>query len=200
LERRAEQQAYQRLLSSHKEYNNGIESEPNPEDDENGDDSLTPSLVINIFLSILLTGFSTYWVLRNFQTPDFLSFNRNNKGKNQPSYPGNPSPSKDAVFVLISIATGIVVGVAEVVVYASYLRKVREAKRKEKNKKEKKVLIQSSLGDDEHNGGMKERSPLDRKDEETQQDKEEIWGKGINGGVRRRVKERWEKEKIQQHG
>jgi hypothetical protein len=26
-------------------------------------------------------------------------------------------------------------------------------------------------------------------------DQEEIWGKGINGGVRRRVREKWEKEK-----
>lgn len=28
--------------------------------------------------------------------------------------------------------------------------------------------------------------------------KEEIWGKGVNGGVRRRVREKWEKENGQE--
>jgi TMEM199 family protein len=110
------------------------------------------------------------------------------------------------VFVLISIAIGIVVGVAEVVVYASYLRRVREAKRKEESLKERKAFVQtvhisgsSDDGDDDHRTGGKgedddhgemARESLGRDDPK----KEEIWGRGINGGMRRRVKERWGRE------
>ena len=36
------------------------------------EDTLTPSLVVNIFLSVLITGFSVYWALTSFQAPLLL--------------------------------------------------------------------------------------------------------------------------------
>jgi hypothetical protein len=161
-------------------------------------------VVINIFLSIILTGFSVFWALRNFRTPDFFTLSSvspsassgSGEEKGSGGYPGNPSPSKDALFVLISIAVGIVVGIAEVVVYVGYLRRVKEAKRRERTKKERKEIISSNHLSESHRGdegedGNEEEQPEQKQD----QDKEEIWGKGTNGGLRRRVREKWEKSK-----
>ena len=87
----------------------------------------------------------------------------------------------------MSLATGIVVGVAEVVVYSGYLRKVKIAREKESGRKERKEVLQSDMfGDDVLKGGMEG----DREVEE----KEQIWGRGTNGGMRRRVREKWERE------
>lgn len=89
----------------------------------------------------------------------------------------------EPVFVLISMFVGLLVGVAEVVVYAAYLRKVAQAKAKEKSFKERKEVIK----DDDTSSG-----PSNGVAAQVDQTKEEIWGKGVNGGVRRRVRERWE--------
>lgn len=79
----------------------------------------------------------------------------------------------------------MVVGVAEVVVYAAYWRKAEAAKEKERKVVEKKVVIGEYIGgiygDDD---GM--AIPVG-----TTGEKVEIWGKGVNGGARRRLKERW---------
>lgn len=68
--------------------------------------------------------------------------------------------------------------------------------------KERKAFVRtvhlsgfSDDGDDDHRAGVKGeeddhemvRESLGRDDPK----KEEIWGRGINGGMRRRVKERW---------
>jgi hypothetical protein len=86
--------------------------------------------------------------------------------------------------VLLSLGVGVLVGVAEVVVYSGYLRKVKEAKGRERGRREVKEVV------------------LEREEEKVVRDamvgqegeKEEIWGKGVNGGMRRRVREKWEKE------
>lgn len=86
--------------------------------------------------------------------------------------------------VLLALGSGIVVGVAETAVYAAYLRKVGEARGKEATRGERKVLVGRQevwgKGKGEGDGDVKEI---------------EIWGRGVNGGVRRRVRERWDKEK-----
>lgn len=88
--------------------------------------------------------------------------------------------------VLVSLGVAIVVGIAEVVVYAGYLRKVKESREKERRIREKKVVVGSERvggkgGKDEGEGGL-------------EVEKEEIWGRGINGGMRKRVREKWERE------
>lgn len=83
--------------------------------------------------------------------------------------------------VFISLAAAVVVGVAEVVIYAAYLRKVKVAREKEGRIVEKKRVgfVVDGKVDDEVKG-------VDVGE------KEEIWGRGVNGGVRRRVREKWE--------
>ena len=79
----------------------------------------------------------------------------------------------------------LVVGVAEVVVYAAYWRKAEAAKAKERKVIEKKVVIGEYKGDID--GTDHDRSvPVG-----TTAEKVEIWGKGVNGGARRRLRERW---------
>ena len=72
--------------------------------DEEKDD-ITPSLVFNILISIVMCG-AAVWVMTRWWRSDGLR-------------------------VLMSLATGIVVGVAEVVVYSGYLRKVKMARERE---------------------------------------------------------------------
>lgn len=148
---------------------------------------ITPSLVINIFMSVILCGFATFWALKNFQTPSFLSWILlSPTGKrNRVNNPGGPTTttSKDPVFVLISMFVGLVVGVAETVVYAAYVRKVKYAKDAERKVKERKEVVSSV----EVGGNDESRYGVDGGGEE-----EVIWGKGVNGGVRRRVREKWE--------
>lgn len=86
----------------------------------------------------------------------------------------------------MAMFVGIVVGVAEVGVYAAYLRKVRIAKDQEKKLVERKEVV--SLPADEGTGSKGATKII------TETESEEIWGKGLNGGVRRRVQERWRKE------
>lgn len=84
--------------------------------------------------------------------------------------------------VLVSLLVAVVVGVAEVTVYAGYLRKVRESKQKERKIREKKVVMST-----EEVSASKDDQLVDEKDTE------EIWGRGKHGGMRRRVREKWEK-------
>lgn len=128
--------------------------------EEEEEDPISPSLVLNILLSIVLCAVAVFYVSRWW--------------------------ASDGIRVLLSLAAGLVVGVAEVTVYAGYLRKVKEARVKERKKKEKKVLIGEYKG------------PGDEGDANSvilqEGEKEIIWGKGKHGGMRRRVREKWEKE------
>ncbi|EFQ97507.1 hypothetical protein MGYG_00547 [Nannizzia gypsea CBS 118893] len=185
------------FASSSSRTHNGAKPSVLMENDES--DPITPSLVLNILVSILFTGFATYWGLSNFRIPKLSTLlpwsERPSSPTNDPHtyyyYPHAPSSQPFRVFV--SLFVGILVGVAEVVVYASYLRKVENAKAKEKAKVEKKVFI----GLVEDNPRDEDRDPAKLSTSVSFEDgeKEEIWGKGINGGARRRVREKWrEKE------
>jgi len=193
LQAAAEEEAYNRLLSPSSSTAHGPSPIFSSSDGRNIDDSgsdndpLTPSLVVNIFLSVLLCGFSTFWALTNFQTPSFLSF-----AKSKPAA-GTVSQAVEPAFVLISILVGILVGVAEVVVYAAYLRKVAQARAKEKAVKERKEVVRSVTDDDWDDEEIQESEQREKAetDDNGGRETEEIWGKGINGGVRRRVRERW---------
>ncbi|KAI1909157.1 hypothetical protein LOZ39_004507 [Ophidiomyces ophidiicola] len=157
--------------------------------DDTLDDPITPSLVLNIFVSVLFTGFATYWALTNFRTPHFfitmLTFTKNNINLTHArNYPGSVYSQPSRVF--ISLLAALSVGVAEVVVYAAYLRKVDRAKRKEKSMVERKIVV-GEVG-----------AALLKKDIDAEHveivggvEKEQIWGKGVNGGARRRIREKW---------
>jgi hypothetical protein len=145
--------------------------------DLDSDDPLTPSVAINILVSVLFTGFAVYWALSHFRVPSFFTFSSSRTD----TYPGALSTQPFRVFV--SIIAAIVVGVAEVVVYAAYWKKVALAKEKERRKVEKKVVIPEVETDGKGSDGV----VVSGNDSE----KLEIWGKGVNGGARRRVRERW---------
>ncbi|KAJ5574190.1 uncharacterized protein N7459_008617 [Penicillium hispanicum] len=146
------------------------------------EDTLTPSLVLNIFLSVLITGFSVYWALTNFTMPDIFARIFSAWTGPRTDSQGQPAAgASDAVRVLLSLFAALVVAVAEAFLYASYLGKVERARVKERKLKERKVVV-GEVEDET----MAPLAPVD--------EKEEIWGKGVNGGVRRRVREKWEKE------
>ncbi|KAJ0416823.1 endoplasmic reticulum-based factor for assembly of V-ATPase-domain-containing protein [Aspergillus carlsbadensis] len=166
----------------------------NPDSDYN--DPLTPSLVLNIFLSVLITGFSVYWALTSFQTPEVLvstivSMWSPSTRASMHNHTGGGGAS-EPIRVLLSLFAALAVGVAEVAIYAIYLGKVEQARKKEKKMKERKSVIQkeevrarSKDADDET--PIPIPVPAPGKDDE-----EIIWGRGPNGGVRRRVREKWE--------
>lgn len=124
---------------------------------DGGKDDISPSLVLNILLSVVMCASAMLYLTRWWHN--------------------------DGVRVLVSLGTGLVVGIAEVTVYAAYLRNVRVSREKERAKREKKQFIAEFRGDEP---GI----PLDHIVDE----KEEIWGRGKHGGMRRRVREKWEKE------
>jgi hypothetical protein len=128
-------------------------------------DDISPSLVLNILLSIVLCAVAVFHLTRWW--------------------------SNDGVRVLLSLGTGIVVGVAEVVVYMAYLKKVAVSKQKERRKPERKTVIGEYRGEQELTDAHGRAVSIDAA---TMMEKEEIWGRGINGGMRRRVRENWEKE------
>lgn len=168
------------------------------EEGDGDNDPLTPTLVVNIFLSVLLTGFSAYWALTNFQTPAFLTFSSSSSSSSSSSVStGRASTgvgaASEPVRVLLSLFAALLVGVAEVVVYAAYLRKVREARARERKIKERKVVIGPVPDPDPRDDGSRGRDGGGEKETRITE-KEEIWGRGVNGGVRRRVRERWDRE------
>jgi hypothetical protein len=90
--------------------------------------------------------------------------------------------------VLVALGVGVVVAVAEVAVYSAYLMKKADARDKENKKKEHKVTIGEVKLDSKPEG------VVDPEEIRKTEDREEIWGRGLNGGMRRRVREKWEKE------
>lgn len=133
----------------------GIDAEVEQTDEDN----IPVSLPFNILVSVLCCGGAVFYMTRYW----------NNAG----------------LRVLLSLGVAVLVGVAEVVVYSGYLRKVKEAKQKERAKLERKEVMLLS--------GEAEKVLLDMTRGGTEE-KEQIWGRGINGGMRRRVREKWEKE------
>ncbi|KAL4785929.1 endoplasmic reticulum-based factor for assembly of V-ATPase-domain-containing protein [Aspergillus varians] len=183
--------------------------QPDPSlEDPNYTDPLTPSLVLNIFLSVLITGFSVYWALTSFQTPEILvetisstwSYSSPASGSGSSSSRGRSggAGASEPVRVLVSLFAALGVGVAEVVIYAIYLGKIEQARDKEGRVKEKKEII----GGDEVGGNTKrdrnrdQHLPVGTGEMTTaeENEKEVIWGRGPNGGLRRRVREKWEEE------
>jgi hypothetical protein len=127
--------------------------------EQTDEDNIPVSLPFNILVSVLCCGGAVFYMTRYW----------NNAG----------------LRVLLSLGVAVLVGVAEVVVYSGYLRKVKEARRKERAKLERKEVMLVS--------GEDEKAMLDVRRSGTEE-KEQIWGRGINGGMRRRVREKWEKE------
>ena len=145
------------------------------------EDILTPSLVINIFLSVLITGFSVYWALTNFTMPEiFAEVFTAWTGPRRDSQGQPAAGASDAVRVLLSLFAALAVAVAEAFLYAAYLGKVERARVKERKLKERKVVVGEVDGREAVTA-----VPVGKPDE--------IWGKGVNGGVRRRIREKWEK-------
>lgn len=141
----------------------GADDKSDPEEEA---DDITPQLVLNILISIIMCGAAMFYMTRYWHN--------------------------DGVRVLVSLFVAIVVGVAEVVVYSGYLRKVKESKEKERRVRERKVVIgREVIGGGKKEGEVVDEREMDGDDVET----EEIWGRGVNGGMRRRVREKWEKEK-----
>ncbi|KAL5360306.1 endoplasmic reticulum-based factor for assembly of V-ATPase-domain-containing protein [Aspergillus floccosus] len=172
---------------------------PTPTDDSDADagpETLTPSLVLNIFLSVLITGFSVYWALTSFPTPEQLttavaSLWSGGRGVNRPSSSRTGAGTSEAVRVLLSLFAALGVGVAEVLIYAIYWHKAGEARKRERKMRERKEVVGSEVL-----SGRQQRG-----DEVTAAtEKEEIWGRGPNGGLRRRVRERWEEDQTQTRG
>lgn len=154
-----EQRAYDALLPTYK-----ATTTPLFASNSEGEDDISPSLVLNILLSIVLCAFVAFHVTRYWQN--------------------------DGLRVLVALGTAVVVGVAEVVVYAGYLRAKGEARERDGKLRERKVLIGEVGGSGEvvgDGGGVGRGQGEDER-------KEEIWGRGVNGGMRRRVREKWEKE------
>ncbi|KIW28095.1 uncharacterized protein PV07_07780 [Cladophialophora immunda] len=137
-------------------------------DREDEDDDISSSLVLNIFLSIILCAAAIFYLTRWW--------------------------ANDGLRVLLSLATGIVVGVAEVGVYAAYLRKVKMSRDKERRKKERKVVLGEYTGSETGGIALDAKGTPVSVDVGAIMEKEEIWGKGINGGMRRRVREKWQRD------
>ncbi|KAL4881060.1 endoplasmic reticulum-based factor for assembly of V-ATPase-domain-containing protein [Aspergillus karnatakaensis] len=163
--------------------------------DPNYKDPLTPGLVLNIFLSVLITGFSVYWMLTSFRTSEVLVEGvagvwRFGSPGDKPGVGGGAS---EPVRVLLSLFAALAVGVAEVAIYAIYLGKVEKARGRERRVKERKEV----LGSEEVRGRESEKGDdaVERQvDGGQEKDGEVIWGRGPNGGLRRRVREKWEEK------
>ena len=148
--------------------------------------------MINIFLSILITGFSVYWALTSFQSPRVL------RHLFLPNSSSSSPSSSEPVRVLLSFFSALGVGVAEVLIYALYLRQAREARFREKRLKERKEFVGEvgvRVGVDD-SAKMKNISGPGVGDGNGnwEKDQEHIWGRGMNGGIRRRVREKWERK------
>ncbi|RVX75236.1 hypothetical protein B0A52_00588 [Exophiala mesophila] len=154
LRKEQEQREYAALVSKQ---GPGIAVGLDGEEQDQGSDDLSPSLVLNILLSVVMCALTMFYLTRWWHN--------------------------DGVRVLMSLGTGLIVGIAEVTVYAAYLRKVKESKDKERKKREKKVFIGEYTG---------EAPPVPLSHMPAH--KEEIWGRGVNGGMRRRIREKWEKD------
>ncbi|KAJ5493042.1 hypothetical protein N7539_001788 [Penicillium diatomitis] len=199
----AERLAYTRLLNPSHTLDPSS-TDPYASSTDASEDPLTLSLIFNIFLSVIITGFSVYWALTKFHMPVILAtlFTQWTSpnldlGRGQPSASASASAgASDAVKILISFFAAIAVAVAEAFLYGAYLEKVSRARAKEKRMKERKVVIGPVEGDGDV--GEMEGTEMETVAQAKVDRKEEIWGKGVNGGVRRRVREKWEKERNQE--
>lgn len=179
-----EQAAYNRLLNPASTTSHDHQ-DPHAADNNAqliAEDTLTPSLVINIFLSVLITGFSTYWALTMFTMPRILATTFSSWTGPRVDGGDTGGGATAAVKVLVSLFAALAVAVAESFLYAAYLGKVERARVKERRMKERKRVV-GTVVDDGRVAGVEQTEEI------------EIWGKGVNGGVRRRVRERWEKGK-----
>ncbi|KAI5283694.1 hypothetical protein KEM54_001925 [Ascosphaera aggregata] len=188
---RAEQEAkeYQQMLqrdskqATNQLFRNSAVTGGNVIHTEEDEDNIDPSLVVNILVSVIFTGFAVYWAITNFRVPGHLLLFLSNR-PTEANYPGARSTQPARVF--ISLFAAIVVGIAEVVVYASYLRKINAAKLKEKNLVEKKHVMHAVV--------ISSSAKAKRVDDTEGEKTEEIWGRGSHGGIRRRIRERWQRE------
>ena len=103
------------------------------------EDNISVSLILNILLSIVLCGFAAFWATRYWN--------------NMPARVG------------LSFVTGIVVGIAEVGVYAGYLRRVELSRKDERKRarREKKEIIEgeqwsTEVRSEKHTGARGARS------------------------------------------
>lgn len=94
--------------------------------------------------------------------------------------------ASEPVRVLLALFAALAVAVAESFLYAAYLGKVERARVKERRMKERKVVV-GRVETDSTDG--------DAVGVDGDQSREEIWGRGANGGVRRRVREKWQRER-----
>ena len=112
----------------------------------------------------------------------------------QPERNKNIRGNSEPVRVLFSLGIAILVGLAEVLIYAIYIGKAEHARSRERRLRERKVVVES-----EQVGGGEGRADTATPDDKMQKvdsagggQEEKIWGRGANGGIRRRVRERWE--------
>ncbi|KAJ5095615.1 hypothetical protein NUU61_004971 [Penicillium alfredii] len=184
----SEQAAYQRLLNptytptpDHADPHTFSSTEGEIVSEE----TLTPSLVLNIFLSVIITGFSVYWALTTFATPGIIAETfaawtglQTEESRARASAGQQGQGASEAVRVLLSLFAALAVAIAEAFLYGAYLGKVEKARVKERKIQERKTVV----------GTVESEGQVELADQ-----KEEIWGKGVNGGMRRRVREKWEK-------
>jgi hypothetical protein len=143
--------------------------------------------VFNIFISVLVTGFSTYWALTKFTMPNILArIFSSATGPRTDIFSEEQATggASAAVKVLLSLFAALTVAIAESFLYVAYVGKIERAQAQERKFKERKTVI-GEVHDSGQVGNTEEREEV------------EIWGKGVNGGVRRRVREKYEKEKEQ---
>lgn len=137
-----------------------------------------------------------YWALTKFRMPVILA--QLFSTWTGPGLEGGQAVSggaSDAVRILVSFFAALAVAVAEAFLYGAYLEKVSRARAKERRMKERKVVI-GPVGDE----GTEDSAAAADAASVTVEQKEEIWGKGVNGGARRRVREKWEKERDKVEG
>lgn len=182
-------------------------------EDPNYTDPLTPSLVLNIFLSVLITGFSVYWALTSFTTPEILIQGVSAAWRYTPPSEAargrhGGSGVSDSVRVLFSLLVALGVGLTEVFIYGIYLGKIEKARGKEaKLREEKTVVGREEVGGKSHReipaeaqaGAAAETDSNSGEVGSKEKDEDVIWGRGPNGGLRRRVREKWEETTKDQH-
>lgn len=99
--------------------------------------------------------------------------------------------ASEPVRVLLSLLVALLVGLAEVLIYVIYLSKAEDARVKERRRRERKEVVGSERVGGRSGSGETE---TDGQAQKVDGEHEKIWGRGANGGLRRRVRERWEEQ------